>query len=391
VAFHNSLIHYSLVVSNTGPGAAEGIQIYDTLPDGTNFSGPGSVQEDSYASNDAWRFTDGLALARGPFDLAAGQSFTVNLVVKVAFSSPGQNLSNTAQAVDAFFGQAAFGSAVVPMQAGEASPTASPTPSPVISASPTPFQTPVPPPLSLSFVRDQGQPWIGGTDLRFSMNVVNNTGAGVNDLVLGFNSDLEHQNQFLDFVEPNTLLGPSDPISPVAWRLYSGGIDTGVDMGTLSVAAGASLASPRRIFTTVMGGQGGTITSQVVLSSASLGLAVTATVEVYISDGPPSTPAALVQPSSTPSPVAGLGRIVAYPQPASDHLCFAFHAPAGGELRIQVYNAAFQLAAEFKSSATGFTQEDTCADIRGLAPGVYFYRAEVAGFAFPTGQFGIAR
>jgi hypothetical protein len=245
--------------------------------------------------------------------------------------------------------------------------------------------------LKLSLVRDQGQAWVGGTDLRFSINITHTAGAAVNDIVLRFQSDLANQNQFLDFLEPNTLLGPGDPMSPVAWRLAAVGIDQGLDMGLLSVAAGSFLASPRRVFVKVMGGQGTTLTSEVLLSSATFGLALSATVQTYIDFGPQDTPTPFVAPGGTATPVAGEGRIMAYPQPAGDELCFAFHSPQAGQLSLRIFNAALQLAGEIDEQAVGGRMEERCYDIRGLAAGVYLYQAKVGSFSFPPGQFGIAR
>jgi hypothetical protein len=350
------------------------------------------VQSNSYSLNDAWHFTDGLALARGPFDLGAGQSVTVHLMVDVIAGTPGQNLTNTAEAVDARFGARAAGSAILPIQAGAASPTMtpSPTPSPSPGATPNPTATPAAA-FVVSLVRDQGQAWLGGNDLRFSVNITQTAGVAINDLVLRFFSDIAEQNQFLDVVEPNTLLGPSDAMSPAAWRLVTGGIDGGVDMGTLALAPGASLASPRRIFTKVMGGEGTTLTSQVVVSSAALGLAVTTSAQTYIAFGPPDTPTPASIGPGSPTPIAEQGRITAYPQPAAGQLCFSYYAPGPGPLILQIYNVAFQLVGELKEEAQGGQVESTCSDVSGLAPGVYYYRAQVGGYRFPAGQFGIAR
>ncbi len=605
-AFVGSQVNYSIVVNNAGPGTAQGVQVYDSLPAGSIFAGPGALQGDDYLFNDAWRLTAGSALARGPFTLGVGQSVTLSLVVNLVSGTPGENLTNTAQAVDALFGQSWEDDAVIPILSGAATstpsstisptfsvsptfsatrtvspshtptasptstpsdtatatetatpsstatpsatpsrtpfpvlslakaanpsfvasagdqityvltlsnngslaassvsvwdslpfnatflsgpgstyasgvvswtlpslapagsasftftasftgsglqvdnlasadasnqsrvdsnlsnvgvgaaltttntptrtasptatptlspsdtPTASPTatasstptasPSPTITVSPTASQTPAPLNVLVSLVRDQGQAWLGGSDFRFTVNITNTAAVNLTDTVITFLSDVGHDNQFLDVVEPNLLLGPLDAMSPVAWRLFTGGIDAGVDMGPLGIAAGGFLGSPRRIFAKVVGGQGTTLTSKVMVSSAYYGLAVSATVQTYIEFGPPATPTPAVVPSNTPTPIAAEGKIVAYPQPAKDNLCFDYHAPKAGSLKITVYNAAFHLVAEVKDEALGGLLESSCVDISGMAPGVYFYQAKVGDYAFPLGQFGIAR
>jgi hypothetical protein len=89
--------------------------------------------------------------------------------------------------------------------------------------------------------------------------------------------------------------------------------------------------------------------------------------------------------------VVSEGKIVTYPQPAKDTMCFAYHAATGGKLEITMYNSAFQLVGRVQDTAVGGMMETSCVDISGMAPGVYFYKAKVGDSAFPMQQFGIAR
>ncbi len=571
--YENTQVEYSLVISNTGAGAAVNLTVYDTVPNGMLFQGPGALQADGYGSNDAWRATGGDAIARGPYTIPAGQSLTVLMQVLVQAGTAGQNLTNTASASEPFFGQSASASAATTILAGVATATSTGTISPTFSVSPTftrtasptrtitetatpsstatpsatatrtPFpilslgkssdvanvsalgdtvtfvlslqnsgsdtaqnvsvwdslpgnaaylagsagvsfaggivswspgslapgnqaftfsvsftgsgteisnlasaqgsnhakvdsntvlvavgvaytatsthtpsptstatptatpsftdtatptvtatvtQTSVPPSLTLSMVRDQGDGWPGGNDLRFSITLGNGAGSPpATDLFLRFDSDPFTGNNDLDVQASsgNNLGEPSDPLSTLYWKKASVSASQGVLRGYFSLAGGQ--VTSRSIFTKVLNdGVGRTITSRAVLSSDAFGLAVTATVQTYIFC---CAPVLGTLPTNTPTPVASLGKIISYPQPAKNNLCFAYHAPAAGAVKILVYNMAFQLVATIKDTAMGGMLENSCVDISNMAPGVYMYKASAGDFVFPMGQFGVAR
>lgn len=260
------------------------------------------------------------------------------------------------------------------------------TRSPSATATVTPALGPPQPAFTLHL--DRGDLWFGGNELRYTFSVTNTAGSPVDDLTLVFDSDLNSGNIGMSVGNSPNFTGVKGPASwgPVSFVDPS----KGVIMGPMLVNSGASLSFPvRRIFSQVLGPAiDTTITARAVLSSAGFGFAITRTVSSYIRAMAPSpTP----QPSITSTPIAFMGQMACYPQPARDQLCFGYQAPAGGELRIRIYNIAMQLVAELKDSSQGGFLERSCADVSGIAPGVYFYRATAGGYAFPLGQFGIAR
>ena len=168
------------------------------------------------------------------------------------------------------------------------------------------------------------------------------------------------------------LLGESEHL-----RQYGGGD------GALYGGCWESLVS-RAIFAEVENSSvGQTITSQAVLSSRSYGISISSTVQTYIFSGPSPTP--------VNTPVAGSGKIVAYPQPARDTICFGYNSPKGGKVSIYIYNAAFQIVGHVTDNAAGNSFQQSCVPVAKLATGVYLYRANVGGFDFPLSEFGVAR
>ena len=113
--------------------------------------------------------------------------------------------------------------------------------------------------------------------------------------------------------------------------------------------------------------------------------------EIVVTPEPSATP--IIIPSNTPTPIAEEGQIVTYPQPASNQVCFGYHAPAGnaGPVEILVYNLGFQIVAKITDSAVSGTFETACADITDLAPGVYFYKTKVGAYEFKTSRFGVVK
>jgi hypothetical protein len=192
------------------------------------------------------------------------------------------------------------------------------------------------------------------------------------------------------FNNPTVLNGPASPDVTTRWRIRSSSVDDsqGVEILMPSVPAGSTKHPVAPILTGVnQNAQGNTITAQALVYSATMGMTFTATLDTYILlIVPTATPAV-----ASPTPVAGEGKIVCYPQPAKDTMCFAYHAALGGKLEITLYNSAFELVGRVHDTAVGGTMETSCVDISGMAPGVYFYKAKVGDFAFPMQQFGIAR
>src|SRR5262249_40353471 len=154
-------------------------------------------------------------------------------------------------------------------------------------------------------------------------------------LKLTFYSDLQFGGTELDAVQgmtPIGLAGPGNPLANFYWKQVSINPAQGIATGLFGLAPGYSVtrqvyvyvvdtlpSSPNQLNTT--------ITSQAVLSSASYGIAITATVDTFIYSAPYYTPT----PTWTPTPIVGMGQVAAYPQPASDTVCFAYVAPQGGD------------------------------------------------------------
>jgi sugar lactone lactonase YvrE len=96
--------------------------------------------------------------------------------------------------------------------------------------------------------------------------------------------------------------------------------------------------------------------------------------------------------SPVPTPVvSGVNKVVAYPSPANNRICFSYQAPQSGPATIKVYNVALQLVATLQDSALGGTANLTCADVSGLASGVYLYKLETPGGSFAVNKFKVAR
>ncbi len=88
-------------------------------------------------------------------------------------------------------------------------------------------------------------------------------------------------------------------------------------------------------------------------------------------------------PSPTLTPViSGAGKVAAFPSPAKDRICFSYTAPASGKVEITVYNTALQLVAKFDDDVVAGTAL-SCANVSGLASGVYLYRLSAPGGSQP--------
>jgi len=93
-----------------------------------------------------------------------------------------------------------------------------------------------------------------------------------------------------------------------------------------------------------------------------------------------------------PAPVTtGVGKVVAYPSPASSRICFSYQAPQDGRLLITVYNVAMDVVARIEDRSIGGRSNLACAEIGGLAPGAYLYKLDTPGGSFGVGKFKVAR
>jgi hypothetical protein len=137
---------------------------------------------------------------------------------------------------------------------------------------------------------------------------------------------------------------------------------------------------------------GATISTRVRILVNGTAIGVSATVNVVVPLYTP-TPAVPNTPTITPTPIVSEGHMAAYPQPARDRVCFDYIAPAGAgsELRIQIFNLAFQKVADLKDTAADGVLQTTCADFSALAPGLYLARAVQGNYSYPAIKFGIVR
>jgi hypothetical protein len=189
-------------------------------------------------------------------------------------------------------------------------------------------------------------------------------------------------------IPSNNIILFGDTPLPSRWHRMGPQISDGLEYSVFNLAPGQS----RTVYlnTAPIFAAGQTMTAQVTLSSATwTGINQSASAATYILQTAPTC----VPPGSgtTPTPVAALGKIVTFPQPAMDKLCFGFTAPAAGPVKIVIYNAALQLVGRVDDQAVGGIFETACVDISGLASGVYFYKAKVGDFDFGMQSFGIAR
>jgi hypothetical protein len=111
---------------------------------------------------------------------------------------------------------------------------------------------------------------------------------------------------------------------------------------------------------------------------------------------PTFTPTFTPSPSPTPSPAptnvdVAEGHSLSYPSPASDHVCFAYQSPEGGQVSILIYTLAFQLAAKVEDQALGGRPQSTCVDIGGLGTGAYFYALKVGNYSFPLNKLKVVK
>lgn len=117
-------------------------------------------------------------------------------------------------------------------------------------------------------------------------------------------------------------------------------------------------------------------------------------IKQWMPPAPTSTPT--VGPSPTPTPpaaVTGLAQntVLAYPNPASQQVTFAFRADSGsGTAVVRLYNTHYRLVAQASADAPG-GQGSMAMDVSGIAQGVYFYQVTVNGKKLPMGKVVVAR
>jgi uncharacterized repeat protein (TIGR01451 family) len=387
VGVAGDVITYVLRLQNSGGAPATSVSVWDSLPANASFlSGPGSTLSGGVLS---WAAA------------ALGAGATQNFTFSASFTGAGTEVDNQAAAQAA--NHPAILSNLQVMAVGTPF-TFTSTPSPTATASPSPIPTATatpalgPPQLAVSIVRDDGLSWptYGQNNLHFTVSFQSLSCAcqTATDLILTIQSDLEHGNAELDMVQglydfdPYALGGPGDPLSPRYWKQVNAFMSSGLTRGRYSLSPTAALKTS--VFARVQPDfVNETVTSKIVLSSALYGLAISATVQTYLSAGPPPT----LTPTQTPAatPIAALGKIAAYPQPAVDTVCFGYTPPSGGELKIFIYNAAFQLVAQVTENVQAGRFQQSCVGIGPLAPGIYVYKAKLGDFNFPTSQFGVLR
>jgi uncharacterized repeat protein (TIGR01451 family) len=385
VAAAGDTLTYTLSLRNSGSLQAVSVTVWDTLPN--NFSLGGSAPPGS-AAGGLLSWTTPLLLP------AASQGFTF----WGSFTGAGVDLLNLASAsaangspVDANISDVAVGSTFT--NSPTPSMTSTVTPSATASSTPTPVLGP--PNLAISMVQDQGSPWPsqGFLNLGYTISFKSLSGCAcalAPDLVLTFYSDQDYGCTELDSIQAMSgigLAGPGNPLANFYWKQMSINPAAGIATGSFVLAPGYKVT--RQVYSQVQPYHTDQlITAAAVLSSATYGLAVTATVSTYIYSVPPT---ATPPPSPTPTPVAEQGRTVAYPQPVSDTLCLAYFAPLGGPLVVEVYNLALHRVARITDQAQGGKMESVCVPATQLAPGAYLYRAKVGDYAFPPGRFAVMR
>lgn len=108
-AYVNLPINYQFVISNSGPGPATGIQVYDTMPVNTG----NSVNNGPGYSGPQWRFLSGSysgEIACGPFSLGVGQSLTVQLSVLVSQNAASTSITDSATVIESAYDTSVSGS-----------------------------------------------------------------------------------------------------------------------------------------------------------------------------------------------------------------------------------------------------------------------------------------
>jgi uncharacterized repeat protein (TIGR01451 family) len=393
VAVAGDTLTYTLLLHNGGSAAATGISIWDSLPPNVSLIASAPAGAAFNAGVLSWNWPS--------LSSAATQGFTFS----AAFLGSGSQINNQAEAAASNNPQVQSN---LNMVAVGATFTGTPTltPSPTLTASPTPTPTVTivlsAPNLVFTLARDPVNPGLtwptqGFNNIGFIMTFKSLSGCAcaiAPDLYLTFEGDTSHlTNPEIDPVEgmlPIGLAPYHSVLTNYYWTQLSPISNNNIETGAFGLAPGYTLS--REIFAQVNNTYlNQTITSAAFLSSASYGIGLTATVSTYIYAVQPTPTPIPVQAQPTATPIAGLGQIVAYPQPASSTICFTYEAPTAGKIDIDVYNAAFQLVAHFRDDAPGGTLGQTCVPVSRLSTGVYIYKASVAGFNFPTSEFGVAR
>lgn len=414
-------------------GPALQVMIYDSVPAQFRYTGPGFLELSNYPANDKWKRTayDNLVV-RGPFTVSPGGVLSLELDATIQTLSGGTALQSawvSAFALPAPV-SAAASTSLLPGQApsktitqtftdsptalgtltATRSSTASPSPSITVTSTKTPngtftisptltvTMTPVAQPtLIITMVVNTAANQIYvGKDVSIDITVSNLPGSPVakflelradRDLpanartgqVPGFNALQAPLN--LLYYDPNVWYWHDDNHPQAQWvRIYKNNV------------LGGDSRSAQLVYRVLPSAAGLTLTSRIQLLVNSVPINLSAAVDVVV---PLYTPTSNITdtPTITPTPIAKIGEIVAYPQPAKDKICFDYIAPAGngGDFQMYVYNLAFQLVATVKDQGSSGGLQTTCVNIDGLAPGLYVYRARQGDFKFPPGRFGVLR
>jgi uncharacterized repeat protein (TIGR01451 family) len=390
VGVAGDVITYVLQVQNTGLGTALAVNVWDTLPANVSLLSAFGGTLSSGVLN--W--------PPAPLAPASSKAFSFS----VSYAGSGTEVDN----------QAAMQASNSPLQLSNLNvvavgtpftATVTPSQTPTATPSPTPQATATavlgPPQFALSLVLDQGVPWPtgGANDLQFTTNfqALSCACQSATDLVLTINCDSDPLgNPKLDMIDgeneslqdSSAVGSPADPLSRLYWKQVNSFSNSGLTRGRYSLSPTA--AGKASIFAQVQAAYAGqTVTSRVVLSSASFGIALTATVSTYLLAGPPATATPTQVQSPIATPVAGMGQIVAFPQPATDTVCFGYTPPSSGKLEILIYNAAFQVVAKVTDDAVSGQFKQSCVSVGPMVSGVYLYKASAGGFNFPLSQFGV--
>ena len=411
-----------LVLDNSaGAGPAEGVYVRVSLPAGVSFAGPDSLAPYGYSANDRWAepsFFDSDAVRRGPYTVPAGSTLNVPLTVQLQNNVSSGLLQLPVLAEQ---GQAAATTLPLTINSGLA-PSRTPTPSftvsPTFSVSPTPTSTitvtafagtptstPLPtftatpttqPPNLIASVALASDPALFYVDraVSFTVSVQNLAGPVANDVRIYAVRDVDSGNLATEEDPAFPVLQNGE--STVAWYYVNDDQRNTTDWKRgpyNSILAGSAVTPvPGLNFKLRDSAAGQTITTLVKLYIGGNFTGVSASTSVLVPLYTP-TPAVPNTPTITPTPIVGVGRMAAYPQPAHDRSCFDYIAPmgAGGDLTLEVYNLAFQKVAQIKDHAMDGVLQTTCVDISGIAPGLYFVRAQQGSYQYPALKFGIVR
>jgi uncharacterized repeat protein (TIGR01451 family) len=399
-------VAYALSLTNTGTMALTGLELWDTLP--ANLA---------YASSSPNAVVNGNVLSWAIGSLSPGASAYV--VLNATYNGDGNSVANVASAQadqllekQSNISQIGFGvaftktstqtptSTATITQTSTETPTATSTPS--VTMSPTPALAP---PQLFVWQYAMTPAVYSNTDVVYYMGISNAAGCQTAENVELKNFQVGNSIYTTVFVSFTDLVFSyilfKDLTTSTNWRAMSS-LSWPLDRGYYTLAGGQSITG---IPVTIRSGSKGlSLTSRVEIAGVNLAgtsvpTAVSQAVFYVVTYEPSPTPqptpiyaaTSTTVPSASPTPIVTEGKIVAYPQPATDILCLAFQSPKDGKMVITLYNAAFRPAGRIEAYVLGGRVDKVCNSIQGLAPGVYMYKAKVDDYEFPMGKFGVAR